>query len=243
MLGKIANDLFSQSLNLYRKMDIKKRKSLRKLAGLGAVSALSPLLAIQSVLANQAAVIQGIRTLQGEVWINGRLAKVGDVVRRTDRITTGKHAHVVYVIGEEAYLQRDQSEVLFGESAQQFFRVVTGKLLAVFGRGEKTLHTPVATMGIRGTGCYFEVEPERTYFCLCYGWTHLQPTANPQHAMRYTSFHHDRPVYIYPRKQQPIEPVLGGVYNHTDDELLMLEALQYRSLPFDINLYSEGGYY
>jgi hypothetical protein len=61
--------------------------------------------------------------------------------------------------------------------------------------------------------------------------------------MRYTSFHHDRPVYIYPRKQQPIEPVLGGVYNHTDDELLMLEALQYRSLPFDINLYSEGGYY
>lgn len=170
-------------------MDIKKRKSLEKIINLGAISALSPLFAIQSVLASQAAVIQGIRTLQGQVWINGRLAKVGDLVRRTDRITTGKQAHVVYVIGEEAYLQRDQSEVLFGEDAQQFFRVITGKLLAVFGRGEKTLHTPVATMGIRGTGCYFEVEPERTYFCLCYGWTHLQPTANPQQAMRYTSFH------------------------------------------------------
>ena len=52
--------------------------------------------------------------------------------------------------------------------------MLTGGLLAVW-KGNRQIETSVATAGIRGTGCYIEVEKRRTYFCLCYGAVVLQP--------------------------------------------------------------------
>src|SRR6266571_1921254 len=109
--------------------------------------------------------------------------------------------------------------------------VATGKgALAVFGPGgERNIVTSTATIGIRGTGCYFEVEPARTYFCLCYGTADLAAAGSDQRAS-YTTTHHESPRYIYgDGRSRAIVP--ANVVNHTDAELIMLEGLAGRSPP------------
>jgi hypothetical protein len=102
---------------------------------------------------------------------------------------------------------------------------VTGGLLAVFGKGSRQLTTPTAAIGIRGTGCYIETEERRTYFCLCFGAADLQPV-NGQPSS-YETKHHEKPLWIEDGTTKP-----AGVVNHTDAEVIMLEALAGRRSPF-----------
>jgi len=103
--------------------------------------------------------------------------------------------------------------------------VLTGGLLAVFGKGNRQIETSVATAGIRGTGCYIQAEERRNYFCLCYGAVVLRPK-NGQ-TMRYKTTHHERPLWV---ENGATSPAL--VVNHTDAEIIMLEEFAGRSSPF-----------
>ena len=122
---------------------------------------------------------QGIVEVKGEVMVNGKPAAKGVIVAAGNVVETGKDARVVFVIGDNAFLQRQNSRVEFGVSIESFLRVVTGGLLSVFGKGERKLSTMTVAIGIRGTGCYIETDEKKTYFCLCFGAVDLKPVGGP----------------------------------------------------------------
>ena len=179
----------------------------------------------------------GLQKIKGEVIINHRLAVEGQLIKPGDSIVTGRNSEAIYVVGRDAYLQRELTTVNFGaEALQNLLRVVSGKILSVFGKGAKTIQTSTATIGIRGTGCYIEDEgtgaKARTYFCLCYGSVDLTPKAAPQEAESYTTTHHDKPMYIHNDMTMVKMMVPAEVINHTDEELTLLEGLVGRVTPF-----------
>ena len=171
---------------------------------------------------------QGISRITGEVSINGAPARDGALIKSGDVVLTGAGAHAVYVYEDNAFLQRANSRVDFGDSAvATFLRVVTGGLLSVFGRGNRRLGTPTATIGIRGTGCYIETDERKSYFCLCFGEVDLQPLNGQM--LSYATKQHERPVWIEDGATTPAK-----VVNHTDAEIIMLEALVGRGSPFPV---------
>lgn len=182
---------------------------------------------------------QGIHEIKGDVKINGKPAKKGDIVVPGDIVTTGDKSRAVFVIGKDAYLLRDNTQIQVEsykqetkEQAADLLRIVKGKVLSVFGKGNKRITTATAVLGIRGTGIYIEVEPERTYLCLCYGSLEASSRLSPDTKEELHSKHHESARYIY--KTGKPEKVLtkAPMINHTDDELIMLEALTGRKPPF-----------
>jgi hypothetical protein len=177
----------------------------------------------------------GLHRIKGDVRINGSEAREGTLVKAGDTIQTGPGAEAIYVIGQDAFLQRENSKVSFGNNGVEFLRVITGKLLSVFGKGAKRIETPTATIGIRGTGCYIEAEANRVYFCLCYGEAELTPTVAPQEKEIIVTKHHDHPLYISNDPNLVKSPVPPTVVNHYDAELTLLENLVGRRPPFDVS--------
>jgi hypothetical protein len=177
----------------------------------------------------------GMQKVTGNVTVNGKPAQPGMAVGAGDTIITGAGGEAIYVIGQDAYLQREKSTVSFAAgvagAAVGVMRVLTGKILSVFGKGDKKLETPTATIGIRGTGCYIEAEENRVYFCLCYGEAEVSPAANPNHVERIKTKHHDHPIYINKGSSMPAM-VDASVINHDDIELKLLENLVGRWPPF-----------
>ncbi len=113
---------------------------------------------------------QGLRQMRGDVRVNGTPASVGAVVRPGDTVTTGPLSYAMFVVGGDAWLMRENSRAdLAGQSqVVDLLRLVTGKVLGVFGRSSvrRSMATATATIGIRGTGGYLEAYPDRqlTYF-------------------------------------------------------------------------------
>ena len=208
--------------------DTRRRTTLLALIGSGV--SLSVLL--RNALAQNPAGTQSLQRIGGEVRINGNVAGIGAVIRGGDSVATGPGGFAVLVVGQDAFLLRDNTRVEFAGSERLLdaVRLITGKLLGVFATGgDRRLQTPTANIGIRGTGAYMEAEPERTYFCLCYGSADVA-AANSTERDSYTTTHHESPRYIYgDGRANSIVP--ASVNNHTDAELIMLEALVGRSPP------------
>ena len=105
-------------------------------------------------------------------------------------------------------------------------------MLGVFGRRRrKRIITATAVTGIRGSGVYVESDTERTYLCTCYGIGDLAASADPRVRETVRTTHHESPRFIY----GPGAPSLitrAPVFNHTDAELIMLEAMVGRKPPF-----------
>lgn len=203
-----------------------RRRALLALVGggLGLASALR--------VAAQTAPAGGMRRINGDVRVNGSRASPGMRVAAGDTVQTGPGALAVFSVGQDAFLMRDNSQASFAgqDLALDAVRLLTGKLLSVFATGgNHSLITSTATIGIRGTGAYMEAERQRTYFCLCYGSAEVA-TAGGEARDSYSTAHHESPRYIYgDGRRRPI--VMANVANHTDDELIMLEALVGRRPP------------
>jgi len=182
------------------------------------------------------AVEKGVHRLRGDVRVNGAPAKEGMDVKAGDVITTGADSEVVFVTGKDAFLIRSNSRVeaqgVLGALVLSGLRVVTGAVLSVFSPGEpKTLRTPTATIGIRGTAVYLEAEESRTYVCTCYGEADIASTADPSARETVRTTHHEQPRYVMGTGAPQM--LMGApVVNHTDAELTMLEALVGRRPPF-----------
>jgi hypothetical protein len=201
----------------------------RALAG-GAAAALP----IRNVLAADARTGAMVE-VRGAAQINGRPARAGAAVLPGDRIATASGSSAVFVLGTDAFLIRENSDLrTAGNSALAgSLRLATGKLLSVFGPGAHNIVTPTAAIGIRGTGIYIEAEAERTYVCTCYGRVDLQARNMPAARETVRTTHHDAPRYVYAHGAMPISMIAPApVINHTDAELLMLEALVGRKPPF-----------
>jgi hypothetical protein len=182
---------------------------------------------------------QGVQRLRGEVRVNGKPAQVRTLVQPGDTVTTGADGHVVFVVGEEAFLLRENGRVtVTGQPGLvERLRVHTGRILSVFAprKAMRQFETATAVIGVRGTGLYIEAETERTYVCTCYGTADLAVRDAPAARETVTTRRHDAPRYLYRKgtRDRLIEP--AKVINHTDDELWMLETLVGRvpSLSYD----------
>jgi hypothetical protein len=219
--------------------EISRRNWLLRTAAGGAAVALGMVQLRQALAADS--VQKGIARARGEVRIGDLPAKQGMEIKPGDVITTGARAEIVFVVGRDAFMARSGSRIELSGAASQAvisgLRLVTGALLSVFepGRGRR-IQTATATIGIRGTGIYVEVEKARTYACTCYGEAELVPVDEPKDAETVRTTHHDQPRYIYP-KGMPRMIERAPVINHTDAELILLESLVGRTVPFDAKSY------
>jgi hypothetical protein len=214
---------------------------ISKAAALGLLGPAGISSLIQDALAKgDVPTINGVNTLTGSITINGQAAKVGTLVKLGDKVVTGndRGTIAVIVIGKDAYLLRESTSVIFEENrsspgALERILIESGKILSVFAKRPPDrsvrLRAQSATIGIRGTGCYIEAYPTRTYFCLCYGEATVDA---PNMATRNVKAqHHDEPMWLDESNgNMKIETTKFG--SHTDDELILLEKLVGRVPPF-----------
>ena len=136
------------------------------------------------------------------------------------------------VVGRDAFLMRAQTtiEVQGSEGLLKSMLIATGKVLSVFSQKPVAIKAASASIGIRGTGAYIEVNPDGVYFCLCYGEA-LVEGPGMANARLVKTTHHEQPLML--RDDGGIMRVEPGPFlNHSDAELVMLEALVDREPPF-----------
>jgi hypothetical protein len=184
---------------------------------------------------------QSIYDMRGDVLVNGQSASLQTVIRHSDRIETAKGSQLIFAVGKDAFLLRENSKLeLSGDDSVLVsgMRLLSGALLSVFGKRQHHFSTATATIGIRGTGLYVEAEEDYSYVCTCYGTTDLAAVDDMASQETIVSYHHDAPRYILAdgASGQRIRP--APFKNHTDLELALIEALVGRTPPF--NLFDEG---
>lgn len=176
-----------------------------------------------------------VRQLEGNVRVNGKRATRSTRVRPGDTIETGPKSRLVFVVGQDAFLLREQSRLALERSkggkevVVSGLRLLTGALLAVFAPGPRVIETATATAGIRGTGVYLEASATETYFCTCYGEVELRDKASTVRKLVVSGYH--TPNRIYARMVDGKMMAPANVKDHTDDELIMLEQLVGRTSP------------
>ncbi len=187
---------------------------------------------------------RSIYQFEGDVTIDGQAATMNTQIGANSVVRTGDNSRIIFVVASDAFILRSNSELLL-ESSDGFvieaMRMLSGKILSVFGKREKphTISTSTATIGVRGTGVYAEAEADRTYFCTCYGTVRIGANASPDASLEVVSEHHDKPVYILSAAANGELIVPAPFVNHTDSELALIEALVGRAPPF---AYAGGGY-
>jgi hypothetical protein len=118
------------------------------------------------------------------------------------------------------------------DSIVQVLRLVTGKLLSVSRDTSYALRMPTKTIEIRRTNIYAEEEAEQTYFCNCYGSIEANASQDTTSKMAINAAHHDKPLYILGSEPQEKNIRNAPFINHADQELILIEALVGRTLPF-----------
>lgn len=166
--------------------------------------------------------------------INGEPANAASLIAPGDEVEAGDEA-LVFVVEDAAFLARSRSRVAVGERRDEGglrgLRLRRGGILSVFGGGSYRLQTPHALVGIRGTGLYAQAEEGRDYVCTCYGSVLIEALADASSREEIESVHHDAPRYVAasgPRGEL-LQP--APFKDHSDDELILLEALLGREAP------------
>ncbi|KIL97620.1 hypothetical protein CCC_00681 [Paramagnetospirillum magnetotacticum MS-1] len=201
-----------------------RRRLLTGMAALAAFGAMRPAAAMTPP--------SSLHRVSGAVTVNGKPAGVGTPIANGDMVTAGAEAEAVFTLGDDGFLLRAQGAVsITDRQGERQVDLESGRLLSVFGPKVITLRTPHANVGIRGTAAYLEAHSASTNICVCYGHAVMVPKAAPDRAEEVRTRHHDAPRQFFPAGHDPVmEPY--KVINHTDEELVMLEALLGRVPPF-----------
>ena len=175
----------------------------------------------------------------GEFTLNGKPADASALIKPGDTIRTGKGAELVFAVGSDAMIVRADSELSIDGVVDAVkgplldaLRLISGKLLSVSRNSKMVIRTTTATIGIRGTGWYAEADPQRTYFCTCYGTTDIVAADDPNSRETVEAKHHDRPLYVLAKPSGGKSILPAPFINHTDQELTLIEALVGREPPF-----------
>jgi hypothetical protein len=174
---------------------------------------------------------QGVQRLDGTATVGGRPASLGTPVALGDRVTTGPGSSAVLVVGQDAFLMRANTVIVVSGERGTLSQLLveTGRVLSVFARKPVDIKASIASIGIRGTGAYLEVDEQGVYFCLCYGEAQVDGPKMQPKLVKTT--HHEQPLLLTEAGGiMRAEP--GPFRNHTDAELIMLEALVGREPPF-----------
>jgi len=172
----------------------------------------------------------GLHRVDGTATVNGKPVQSGAKVNLGDRVATGKGSSAVVVMKGDAFLMRSDTviEVRGSGGLLTDMLISTGRVLSVFSKKNVSVKAAHATIGIRGTGAYIEVEANEVYFCLCYGEAVISGPNMPDKTV--VTKHHEQPLLLTGQSTMRAEP--GPFRNHTDEELVMLEKLVGREPPF-----------
>ncbi len=190
---------------------------------------------------------ESIFALEGHVTVNGKKAIKSTIIEAGDLIETGNNSRIIFAVGSDSFILRSNSVMQLEGSnfVLDTLRLVSGKVLTVFGKRSAdnalVMTTPVATIGIRGTGVYMESEPDISYICTCYGKTHIASNEDPDDSVMLETTYHDEPKYITKSPRSGSRIIPAPFINHTDLELKMLEALVGREVPFGLQGDLYGG--
>ena len=191
---------------------------------------------------------RSIYRLSGKVTVNGQDATLQTLIKTGDTIVTAKGAEVVFVVGTHSMILRGASTLTISPAAPaensfvvRSLKLLNGALLSVSTGTTLSLTTATANVGVRGTGFYVESEPERTYFCTCYGVTDIAAIDDAGSRATIEATHHERPVYILRSGEAGRKIRDAPFINHTDEELTLIEALVGREPPFVFPKDSYGG--
>jgi len=170
-----------------------------------------------------------------EVYVNGKRAYRGATIRPGDVVRTGGLSEAVFVVGKDAFMLRQNSEMRLAAAGASKgvaagLRLLTGGLLSVFAQGPRTVTTSTATAGIRGTAAYAEVRGASTYFCTCYGQVDLSDSAGDS-TMQVNALHHDANI-VHGKAEGASAFEHTTMQNHYDEELLLLTRLLGTKPPF-----------
>lgn len=198
----------------------------REFLGTGLALGLGLLLPLRSTAA------EALRDSSGPLLIDGARARRNTPIGAGSRLATGNDSRASFVIGDNAFLLRSNSEVQFTADRSgkliEALRLLSGGLLTVFGPGRKKLHTSTATIGIRGTALYLESREASSYVCLCYGAIDLGADADTEgRNVPMQAEHHQAKQVGGDGQMQD-----AAMRDHHDDELVMLESLVGRVPPF-----------
>jgi hypothetical protein len=190
---------------------------------------------------------QSIYRVSGNVTVNSQPATLKTLIVPGDTVQTASNGEIIFAVAQEAFLLRGGSQMVIEKPPARSglvtaLRLVTGKVLSVFGKGRPTrIVTATSTIGIRGTGVYAETDPEQTYFCTCYGVAEIAATTDPTSKQIVVATHHDRPLYILAKGKEGGRLRDAPFINHTDQELMLIESLVGRTPPFVFPLQNYGG--
>jgi hypothetical protein len=177
-----------------------------------------------------------IHQLQGRVYINNHPARPDTPIAPGSKIEVLQGAQLAFSLGGDAFLLRPGTtlEIAPGDGiVVGGLRLVTGALLAVFDKRRQpvSVTTEVATIGIRGTAIYLDLQPHTLYGCTCYGETDVHITGTEM-TERISATHH-HPYEVAPGDDMVMAMTPMPVKNHTDDELRVLEGYVGRKPEFD----------
>jgi hypothetical protein len=176
---------------------------------------------------------RSIYKMEGRVLVNGQPANPETKIGGGDTVETGPDASITFAVDTDAFRMRSDSQVQLERSSSRsvgLLRILTGAILSVYGKGQKRIHTPAATIGIRGTGTYVDVTDTRTYFCCCYGEAEMVAAGSDAVRETVVTGYHESPRYISMGANPQI--IAAPVIDHGDDELAILESLVGRVPPF-----------
>lgn len=165
--------------------------------------------------------------LTGDAFVNGQKLRQEQYIQTGDQVETGPDSHLVFVMGNSAFLVRQNTRMTVERgdtlSAVSVLRLLTGAVVSVWKKGNpRQITTPTLTAGIRGTGVYTEiVDDGRTYFCNCYGTVELSTASD--RALSQSLYHQSFWVAAQPDNGHQLTP--ANAINHTDEELEMVAAL------------------
>lgn len=173
---------------------------------------------------------------EGSFTVDGAAADETTLVRPGQIVETGDDGGLVFAVGETAIFARPASRLRLVPDASgarlETIRLERGAALTVFPERTHRIETPLAVIGIRGTGVYAAVEADRDYVCVCYGTVDLSARADPASFEAITSARHDAPRYVLASGSSGTRVEPAPFKDHTDEELLLLESLVNRSPPY-----------
>ena len=180
---------------------------------------------------------KSIFEITGDVTVNGERANKDTFIKADALVETASNSYIIFKVGKDSHILRENSRLqLEGQNVVEAgFNLISGKILSVFGKREEgkvhTLRTSTATIGIRGTGVYAESDPDKSYLCTCYGQTEIQSAINPKQKEIITATYHDAPRFILKNSDKKKLIVPAPIFNHTDEELMLIEAIVGRKAP------------
>ncbi len=179
---------------------------------------------------------RSIFKFSGDVRVRGQPVTLQTPVSVGDVVETGEKSYVIFVVNKDSFILRSNSKLTLplpvAASVSSAFSLDRGKVLTVLASRRTQIKTPSAVIGIRGTGVYLEVEPDRSYVCTCYGIANLATVDDPAVNETIASRHHDAPKYILADTSAANRIQAAPFKNHDDQELLLIETLVGRTTPY-----------